>query len=80
MGLDNRAFILDYPYDDTTYWAYWHYYLGGPLQFDVDVSSVGCECAAGVYLVELNDDYCSWDSKSRGETPQCATIDVMEAN
>jgi len=80
MGLDNRAFILDYAMDDTTYWAYWHYYLGGTLQFDVDVSSVGCECAAGVYLVELNDDYCSWDSKSRGETPQCATIDVMEAN
>jgi hypothetical protein len=80
MGLDNRAFILDYALDDSTYWAFWHYYIGGTLQFDVDVSSVGCECAAGVYLVELNDDYCSWDSKSRGETPQCATIDVMEAN
>jgi hypothetical protein len=80
MGLNNRAWVLDYAIDDTTYWAYWHNYRGGTFQFDVDVSSIGCECAAGVYLVDLNDDYCSWDSKNSGETPQCATIDVMEAN
>jgi hypothetical protein len=41
---------------------------------------VGCKCAAGVYLVGLDDDYCSWDLKQPGETPQCATIDIMEAN
>jgi hypothetical protein len=80
MGLNNRAFVLDNPYDDSTYWSYWHKYLGGTLKFDVDVNLVDCECAAGVYLVELNDDHCSWNAKSPGETPQCATIDVMEAN
>jgi hypothetical protein len=80
MGLNNRAFVLDQPYDDSTYWAYYHKYMGGTLMFDVDVSNVDCECAAGVYLVELNDDHCSWNEKNPGETPQCATIDVMEAN
>lgn len=80
VGLDNRAFVLDYKYDDSYYWSYWHNYLGGTLMFDVDVSSVECECAAGVFLVELNDDHCSWDEKAAGETPQCASIDIMEAN
>ena len=80
MGLNNRAFVTDQPYDDSTYWAYWHKYIGGTLMFDVDVSNVDCECAAGVYLVELNDEHCSWNEKSPGETPQCATVDVMEAN
>ena len=80
MGLNNRAFVLDYAMDDTTYWSYWHQYNGGTLMFDVDVSNVGCECAAGVYLVELDEDHCSWNEKRRDEKPQCATIDVMEAN
>lgn len=55
MGYNNRAFILDYPYDDGTYWSYWHQYLGGSLDFDVDVSEIPCACAAGVYLAELDD-------------------------
>ena len=38
MGLDNKAFILDYAYDDSESWSYWHDYLGGTLYFDVDVS------------------------------------------
>jgi hypothetical protein len=66
MGENNKAFVLDYAFDDSTYWSYWHYYLGGTLEFDVDVSEVGCKCAAGVYLVELNDDRCSWDAYSPG--------------
>jgi hypothetical protein len=81
MGLDNKAFVLDYAYDDTEYWSYWHNYLGGTLYFDVDVSDVECECAAGVFLVELDAaNNCGWEQKNLGETPQCASIDVMEAN
>ena len=81
IGIDNRAFVLDYPYDDDEFWSYWHNYFGGTLYFDVDVSNVGCECAAGIYLVELNSaQNCGWEAKQDGETPQCASIDVMEAN
>jgi hypothetical protein len=55
--------------------------LGGTLYFDVDVSDVECECAAGVFLVELDAaNNCGWEQKNLGETPQCASIDVMEAN
>ena len=50
------------------------------MEFDVDVSDVGCACAAGVYLVDLDDGNCSWGEKSSGETPQCARIEVMESN
>ena len=81
IGLDNKAFVLDYAYDDSEYWSYWHGYLGGTLYFDVDVSSVECECAAGVFLVELDaENNCGWEEKMPGETPQCASIDIMEAN
>ena len=34
-----------------------------------------------VYLVELDaGSNCGWDGKQPGETPQCASIDIMEAN
>jgi len=36
-----------------------HNYLGGSLKFNVDVSDVGCNCAAGVFLVHLDDDKCN---------------------
>jgi len=29
MGYNNRAWILDYPNDESNYWSYWHDYLGG---------------------------------------------------
>ena len=70
MGLDNKAFVLEYEYDDSEFWSYWHEYLGGTLTFDVDVSKVECECAAGVFLVELDaNNNCGWDAKNPGETP-----------
>jgi len=36
--------------------AYKHKYLGGTLKFDVNVSDVGCNCAAGVFLVTLDEE------------------------
>lgn len=80
MGENNRAFITDYPYDDNVFWAYKHTYLGGCVEFDVDVSEVDCSCAAGIYLAQLDTNECSWDPKEEDVTPQCASIDVMEAN
>jgi hypothetical protein len=80
MGANNRAFILDFPYDDETYWAYDHYFLGGSMSYDVDVSQVSCDRAAGLFLVQVDDDECSWGPQPRDYAPQCASIDVMTAN
>ena len=80
MGDNNRAFVVDYPYDDRVYWSYWHNYLGGTVSFDVDVSDVECACAAGVFLVQLDDYDCSWDAFESDTTPQCSSMDLMEAN
>ena len=51
MGENNRGFIFDFANDESTYWNYYHQYLGGSISFDVNVSDVSCGCAAGVYLV-----------------------------
>ena len=80
MGEENRAFVTDEAFDDEVYWAYGHDLLGGSFSYTVDVSNVGCACAAGAFFVDLNDDECSWNAKDEGVTPQCASIEVMEAN
>lgn len=80
MGKNNKAFVLDLPYDDSIEWAYYTSYLGASLSFDVNVSNVGCGCAAGVYLAALDDETCSWDPYPSDTTPQCASVDLMEAN
>jgi len=51
------------------------------LSFDVNVSDVGCNCAAGVFLVALDGDKCTEGEydESTGQ-PECPTIDVMKAN
>jgi hypothetical protein len=79
MGLDNRAFVLtEANYSANK--AFKPKYLGGTLKFDVDVSDLGCNCAAGVFLVALDGDKCNWGSYEAPDQPQCATVDVMKAN
>lgn len=80
MGLNNRAFVMDGKNDTTTYWSYWHDYVGGTVEYEVDVSNVGCECAASAFLVQLNDENCSWDAYESGSTPQCSRVELMESN
>jgi hypothetical protein len=80
MGDNNRAFVMDGKNDTTTYWSYWHDYVGGTVEFEVDVSDVGCECAASAFLVQLNDENCSWNSYDRDTVPQCSRIELMESN
>ena len=80
MYENNRAWVLDHAYDDSVFWAYKHKYQGGSVTFDVDMSEVGCGCAAGVYLAKLDDDECTWGAYEPGTRPQCASVDVMEAN
>lgn len=80
MHKNNKAFVLDMPYDDSIEWGYYTSYLGASFTFDVNVNNVGCGCAAGVYLAALDDEYCSWDPYPADTTPQCASVDLMEAN
>jgi len=55
-------------------------YLGGTLKYDVNVSDVGCNCAAGVFLVALDDDKCTMGEYASPSRPDCPTIDIMKAN
>lgn len=80
IGENNRAFILDLDDASTTWSAHYHNYLGGSVAFDVNVSDVGCGCAAGVYLTTSNDETCNWSDYDANVTPQCTTIDLVEAN
>ena len=80
MGENNRAFVRDMDFHDDANWAYWGDYLGGSVSYDVNVADVPCGCIAGVYLSYLDNDECSWNPQPGNTTPQCATIDIMEAN
>ena len=55
-------------------------YLGGTLEFDVNVSNVDCNCAAGVFLVTLDDNDCNQGEYESSSRPQCPQISVMKAN
>jgi len=44
------------------------------------VSDVGCNCAAGVTLVDLNDERCNQDDYDITSPPQCSKVDIMKAN
>lgn len=63
MGNNNRAWILDYPNDEDIYWSYWHDYLGGTFEFEVDLAEIGCGQSAGMYLVQADNGDCSWNAK-----------------
>ena len=81
IGENNRVFVLDEDKTDSTYWAYYNQYIGGSVQFDVDVSGVYCDSVAGVYLAALDDEKCSWDIKKRGVKPDsCPSLNLMETN
>lgn len=79
MGYNNRAWVLDYPDTSTTYWSYFHNYLGGTFKFDVNLARAECQQAAGMYLVQADNENCGMNSKSGGD-PQCARVELMEAN
>lgn len=80
IGASNRAWILDYPNDESIYWSYWHDYHGGTFEFDVNLADIGCTQAAGMYLVQADDEQCSWKAKEDGTEPQCSRVELMEAN
>ena len=54
VGHDNSGWVYDKPEGQTNYLK--PNFLNGSIQFFVDVSDVGCNCAAGVKLVALNDE------------------------
>jgi len=65
---------------DEAYWAHFEFYLGGSLTFNVKLDECDCDRATGLFLVEVDDEDCSWDPKPSDMVPQCASIDIMEAN
>lgn len=81
VGGNNRAFVFATPDESSETNAFMWDLLGGSLTFDVDVSGVGCQCAAGAYLVKIEEDgVCSCDVKEFGTEPGCSRIELMEAN
>lgn len=66
MGSNNRAWVTDFEYDDGTEWAFKAPYLGGSLSFEVDLSGITCDERAGAFLVEVDDDECSWNAQPSG--------------
>ena len=77
LAMNSNVFIHDYPYEKQ-YWAYKPRVRGGSVEYDVEFKDMGCGCVAGLYAVNLNDEQCSENEKAG--TPQCATVDVMQAN
>ena len=57
--------------------------LGSTLSFTVDLSGVGCDCNAAVYLVQMDTpgqntaNYCDIQG---GDYPRCTEIDLLEGN
>ena len=86
MGLDNRAFVYTDDFQrhrDERHSALKVFkpnYLGGTLKFDVDVSDLGCNCAAGVFLVAFDEGTCNWGNVVNNDNYHCTTVDVMVAN
>jgi len=58
IGHDNRAWVYGEDTDETTpiREPLQPNFLDGELSFDVDVSNLNCNCAAGVFLVALDGE------------------------
>ena len=50
MGQDNSAFVKFYSSDEYVFYTYKHKYDAGTFQMDVDLSEIGCQNIAGLYL------------------------------
>jgi hypothetical protein len=74
IGEDNISYVLSQVDSDP----YQLEYVGGCLEFDVDVSQVGCACSAGIQLTPVNDQ-CTMSSVASFDST-CSTIDIMKAN
>lgn len=52
---------------------------GGSISYNVDVSNQNSGCVAGVYLLNADNGSCG-EVNQMGRTPQCKSIDAMQAN
>jgi hypothetical protein len=86
VSSNNSILLKDQEYEGHEY-AYKPYIRGGAIEYNVDLSSHGCGCVAGVYAVAMNSQ-CNGESEQdmssaemeSGMMPSCASIDVMQAN
>jgi hypothetical protein len=76
---NNNSILLKKSPGDEIYNAYKPFVRGGAISFDVDISSVGCGCVAGMYALHTSDK-CGEDPMDEGYEPSCASIDIMQAN
>mmetsp|Transcript_11879 Transcript_11879/g.15125 ORF Transcript_11879/g.15125 Transcript_11879/m.15125 type:complete len:256 (-) Transcript_11879:1506-2273(-) len=53
--------------------------VGGAIEYDLNLSSVGCGCVAGLYAVNVSNQ-CNSELNIEIDSPQCASIDLMQAN
>lgn len=57
--------------------------LGSTLTFTVDLSGVGCDCNAAVYLVQMDapgQDSANYCDIQGSDYPRCTEIDLLEGN
>jgi len=84
IGMDNLSYIWEEKAEDLDlefHKTYMHYYLGGSLSFDVNVSQTDCLCAAKVHLYQLDyDGNCEFSALEDGALPHCRQVDILEAN
>jgi hypothetical protein len=74
---NNSMMIKRMDYDGADY-ALKPWVRGGAISYNVDLSNVDCGCVAGVYFVAV-DEWCG-EGAQQNDYPQCASIDVMQAN
>jgi hypothetical protein len=76
----NSLIVLQDEAWDGADFAYKPSLNGGSFSYWAQMSGMDCSCAAGVYLVALNDA-CDIESRQDGTVdPGCPSIDVMQSN
>ena len=77
IGSNNSLFIRDARSMDESV-IFKPKMLGGSIEYDVNISGQECGCVAGVYLVDTDKGRC--DEVAQNGTPQCKSVDAMQAN
>ena len=80
IGHDNRAFVFATDDDSTVASTLKRDLYGGTLSWTMDVSNVQCRCAAGLYLVDLQDGVCDFSPVAPDTEPSCTYVDLIRAN
>jgi len=78
IKMNNSITLKDSGLDGESF-NYTPYLRGGAVQWDVDLSKLGCGCVTGVYAVKASS-YCTNEADITASIPMCKSIDLMQAN